>query len=33
MMNQTKAPKRMRSAKAPVMSSGVIAAKFNWKVA
>ena len=32
-MKSTKAPKRLRSAKAPLMSAGVMAANIIWKVA
>ena len=30
MVNRTKEPKRLRSANAPVMSAGVIAANISW---
>ena len=30
MVKSTKAPKRLRSAKAPVMSAGVMAANIRW---
>ena len=30
MVKRTKEPKRLRSAKAPVMSAGVIAANISW---
>ena len=33
MVKSTKAPKRLRSAKAPVMSAGVMAANISWKAA
>ncbi len=33
MVNSTNAPKRLRSAKAPVMSAGVIAANISWNIA
>ncbi len=32
-MNSTNAPKRLRSAKAPVIRAGVIAANISWKAA
>ena len=32
-VNRTNAPNRLRSAKAPVMSAGVIAANISWNIA
>ena len=32
-MNRTNAPNRLRSAKAPVMRAGVIAANISWNAA
>ncbi len=33
MVNRTNEPNRLRSAKAPVMSAGVIAANMSWNIA